>query len=901
MPPRRWQWQGPLFAAWSLALIGALLGAPLLAGAAQASTQPQVALGVSSLYRVSVAPDSWVPVVVSVTNRGTADIQGQLLVTSRVPQLSGGVPYCFNPRAATVCVYPGFRHLGFAYGGFGFGFGSAYSDTTPTSAVTYQASLDLAPATTKHMEFDVLAAAQPSNVTAKAVSAAGQVLARATGQVQVGNNATAPSLLVVTNQPGVLSSLSWPVPGGPQPQVQLLAPSELPSASAALGEFAAIVIDEADTSVLTPAEGQALESYVYEGGTLIVAGGLSWASDVAGLPHGLLPAHEVGTKALRLGQLSRLIGTQPPEQAADINRLALSRGAGAVLSEGSTPLVVEAPRGSGHVVLSAFDPAAAPLAGWAGDPALDSRLTAPAYQASDAGANQVVFAGSGFGLTVAGATPSLLDATAGAVGPQQAANALTPFLFQMPGASLPKPELFGLLLLGYVVLAGPVCFVVLRKLRRRELAWAVVPCLATVAVVLAYTTGAGIGRGRLSDEVEVARLVPGGHLAQVTSLGAVYLPRGGSAKISLPAPGPVSDLGAGAGAKLTVVQGTSLGAGAVSVAGPSDTLGGWAASRDVVVPGSMSANFGQSGATVSGNITNHLGVSLEDVAIFSATGQQRQFGSLPRGATLSFSFSVPSFSTGSGQGPAVVPVFLVNGSQGHSHGTPREQAAEQGLSELANEYSEAVGGWPVLVGLADRPFLSPGHPSRAVSLTTDDAVVLPLVPAEDAGTRLTGLAPELVGSTGLTGAVVLGPAGGTLTLAKGGALEFQFSLPSGRWDRLELDLGSPSGSGPGPGFSGSGTVAGLGLASGAPSANLSNFSLSAFDYADESWHRLRAYVSSSGDLAGGDIEAVLNDPAPYLGPGGTLEVRLSALVPGLQVFGAVPTLSAVPSPAPLVP
>jgi hypothetical protein len=881
-------------------------------------------VGVSSLYSVSVPPGSWAPLNISVTNRGGSNLQGELLVTSPVPQLSGGVPYCYSAGGgATACVgtYPGLRHLGYTFGGFGFGFGSAYSTSTPTSPVSYRLPLDVAPETTKTIPLDVLAAAQPSDVVAEVVSPGGRVLARSGTQVQVGNTSTPPAVLVVTGNPTALSSLSWPVPGGPQPQVQLLSPLQLPNVSAALGGFSAIVLDDADTSSLSPAQGRALEAYVEEGGTLVVAGGLSYASDTAGLPAGLLPVRVLGLRSFRLPELARLVGAPVPSQPAEVDRLRVLPGAATVLSEGDNPLVVQAQLGTGDVVFAAFDPAAAPLAGWSGAAALEARLVAPAYEAGYDGGSQVVFAGKGFVSTVTNGSAAAFNSTPGAVGPQVTGSALAPYLYQMPGASLPKPELYGLLLLGYVLLIGPASFLVLRKLQRRQLAWVALPCVATAAAVAAYATGAGISRGPLSDEIDVARLAPGSHLVQVTSLGAVYLASGGSGKLALAGDGPVSDLGAGAGASLTVGPalltggspgkssnsgsgGTgSTGAGGLTtanptqltdltVSGPANSLGGWAATQDALVRGSFVANVVQSGESVSGSATNQLGVGLDNVFIFSATGQQKRVGSLPRGATTRFSFSVPSASTGNGQGPVVVPLFLVNGSAGG--GTPRREAAQQGLSELATDYSNSIGGWPVLVGVAHRPFLPSSQAGMPLAAT--DAVVVPLVPSESPGTKLLGLQPQLSGSAGLTGAVAIGPAGGTLTLAKGGSLDYQFLLPPGRWRSLDLDLGSPNGSPPGPGFSSNfGAIAGLGLASGAPTTSTSDFTLAAFDYGHGSWQPLRTFVGS-GSLVGGDFEAVIADPAPYLGPGGALELRLQARVSGLQVFGAMPTLSAFPAP-----
>lgn len=857
-----------------------------------------VYMRVSSLYGVSVAPGSWVPVEITITNNGGGNLAGELVVTSPVPQLSNGVPYCFTSGGTTACIgvgiFPGARRFGYTFGGFGFGFSSGYSQSTPTSDVTYKLPLDLAPSTTKTLSLDVLAAAVPSTVHAEALTASGKAVAEAAGMVQVGNSATAPSVLILTGNQTALSSLQWPVPAGPLPQLQFLSPAQLPTTSGALGAFSAIVIDQADTSSLSRAQGEALTAYVQEGGTLFVAGGLGWASDIAGLPSSLVPAKVLGTETLRLSELGDLVGVKAPAVGAVIDRLAPKTGATTVLSQGRVPLVLQSALGSGVVVFSAFDPASAPLAQWAAGSALDGRLLAPAYESSYEDSGQVVFASKGF-VSSAGGPASLLDSTPGAVGPQVAGGALAPYLFQVPGASLPKPEVLGLMLLGYVVVAGPLTFFLLRKLRRRELAWVAVPALAVAAAAVTYTTGAGISEGPLSDEVQVARVTPGSRLAEVTSLGAVYLPRGGTGTVALAGGGPASDLGAGAGANLTVDGTDAPGQVRLEVSGPANTLGGWAAERDGLLPGTVRAHVSASGDSVSGVVTNNLGVGLEDVYVLSSTGQQRRIGTLPSGASFSFSFSLPSASTGNGQGPVVVPLFLVGGSQQSNQDQPRLQAAQQGLSELATDYSSADGGWPVLVGVAERPFLPADRPERSMPLAGAEAVVVPLLPSLAPGTRVDDLQPELVGAQGVTGAVSVGPAGGTLTLADGGSLEYQFSLPGKRWRDLLLDLGSPNGSAPGPGFATNfGTIAGFGLASGASSVTAHDFALFAFNYGQSRWQRLPIF-SAPSSLVGGSFEAEIPDPAAYLGPGGDLELRLVSQVSGLQVFGTVPTLSAGPT------
>ena len=133
--------------------------------------------------------------------------------------------------------------------------------------------------------------------------------------------------------------------------------------------------------MLSPAQSSALEGYVDAGGTLVVAGGLGWSADTAGLPVGLLPAAVQGIgPPMALPALADLVDAPPPPDQTDVDVLRLSTGSSATMSERRTPLAVQASRGAGQVTFSAFDPAAAPLASWPGTPAVLSRLFASAYQ-----------------------------------------------------------------------------------------------------------------------------------------------------------------------------------------------------------------------------------------------------------------------------------------------------------------------------------------------------------------------------------------------------------------------------------------------------------------------------------------------------------------------------------------
>ena len=83
----------------------------------------------------------------------------------------------------------------------------------------------------------------------------------------------------------------WLPLSGSHPQLHYTVPADLPVSAAALGGFGAVAIDQADTSVLNPAQVHGRwRATSTRAGRLVVAGGMDWRAATAGLPAGLLPA-----------------------------------------------------------------------------------------------------------------------------------------------------------------------------------------------------------------------------------------------------------------------------------------------------------------------------------------------------------------------------------------------------------------------------------------------------------------------------------------------------------------------------------------------------------------------------------------------------------------------------------
>ncbi|MBN1967677.1 MAG: hypothetical protein JW910_23675, partial [Anaerolineae bacterium] len=221
---------------------------------------------------------------------------------------------------------------------------------------------------------------------------------------------------------------------------------------------------------------------------------------------------------------------------------------------------------------------------------------------------------------------------------------------QTPGFDLPSTvQLCGLLLV-YIAVIGPINYVVLRALRRRELAWITIPGLVVLFSVLAYMTGSSL-RGTLAtlNSLNVVQVWPESDRAQVDTLLGVLSPRRTSYEMTMQQGVTVRPLPQDA-------FGTpNTGFGAVQVS-TQITEGASFAAEDFLVDASFVAGFVGTGfiddaphvegtarlsygtgtsARVAGSVTNTTGMRIEE-AVLLVRGGFQHVGALEPGESVSF-------------------------------------------------------------------------------------------------------------------------------------------------------------------------------------------------------------------------------------------------------------------------
>lgn len=306
---------------------------------------------------------------------------------------------------------------------------------------------------------------------------------------------------IVSSSPSALNFLSDVALAGGRAMVAHMDLEALPPDPLAWESLDVLVLNDVDTTALGDEQRQALETWVAQGGHLVVGGGAGAARTVAGLTgsgRGLLPGTVGGTQSVDdLNALGEWIGTPTvagPYPVAEITMQELEDGE-ALVTQGDLVLLARRAFGAGAVNLLAFDAGLNPFARWDDNKQLWGRVI-----------------GSG------GAGVEWLTVRNG-YSARDAVNAI-------PGLKLPSTLLILAFMLVYTLFIGPVNYLVLRKLDRRELAWLTIPVLVLGFSACAYLTGFQVrGVKAIVHRLAVVHVPEGAQVGRVSQLVGVFSPR----------------------------------------------------------------------------------------------------------------------------------------------------------------------------------------------------------------------------------------------------------------------------------------------------------------------------------------------------------------------------------------
>jgi hypothetical protein len=310
---------------------------------------------------------------------------------------------------------------------------------------------------------------------------------------------------VIAEKPqGIVGELDLdPNPGGTTPAIISLGLGDLPERVEGWATLDRLIWQDVDSSSLTTAQLAALRGWIAGGGHLIIAGGTAGIGTLSGFPDDLLPYRPTATADAAPSAIAGLVGPLPSD-AADLPVLAGAPGAGrALATSGDRVVAGELDYGSGSVTVLGFDPTTPWLAESKGVESMWRRFLP--------------------NRTGGGPTISADDS--------QIVNAVGQL------ASLALPPIGGLIAIlgGYILLIGPINYLVLRRLDRRELAWITMPVLIAAFAVASYGLGTALrGTDLIINEVAIVRGAPGAAEGAAQVYVGIFSPSRGTYQVEVP-------------------------------------------------------------------------------------------------------------------------------------------------------------------------------------------------------------------------------------------------------------------------------------------------------------------------------------------------------------------------------
>ena len=302
-------------------------------------------------------------------------------------------------------------------------------------------------------------------------------------------------------------------PGLPQAGAQMapVRPDQLPDRWFGYESLHALVWLDADAGEMRDgSQVEALRQWVGAGGHLMIARGESvgfkgtFLEKVAPvIVRGVLP-HEAWE------DLGALAGTPGPSGKGSILQARPRKGATVLVGDDERALIVQADYGLGRVTFAAFDPFTQPFANWDGAPPFWQRVLNIRPPPKRENARQEAYWGGDLGSAVGGAPVTALLGVHG---------------------DIPLPSLGWafFLVFVYVILVGPVDFLVLRRLRKMELTWITFPACVLLFSAIALLSGSTIARhpAQLRETI-VIDSIPDADLVRGWSLGSIVSPTANS-------------------------------------------------------------------------------------------------------------------------------------------------------------------------------------------------------------------------------------------------------------------------------------------------------------------------------------------------------------------------------------
>lgn len=596
---------------------------------------------------------------------------------------------------------------------------------------------------------------------------------------------------LIAQERGTLALIEAINPPGTQREKVLIdiALQELPERYEGLRSFDLLVINNIDTSGMTPGQASALAAWVNQGGQLVVGGGGGAPQTLSGLTTSLLPfAPQASQEFAELPALQGFPEGDKPIQVPGPFLVATGQvdSGNTLISQDGIPLLMEWGFGKGKVDFVALDLNATPFDAWSGTIGFWEKLLALGYNYP------------------AAMTP---DVSAR----QQFASAMPYPLSTLPVLDLPSAVGLAVLLSLYILAVGPLNYLYLKWKKRLHLAWVTIPAITILFSAGSFGLGYALhGADILVNKIAIIELQPNGKALVNTYIG-LFSPGRDSYEIEVPSVGLVSPMAPYYDPWNNVGPGTTLGSSQEVVLVQSDpsyvrglTVDQW--SMQTFQVEGVSMDFGKieyalelKGNNLVGKITNRSTTSLEYATVI-LSNRFVHLGDVPAGQEVPVLFDLMGLSEPFYGAPLSYRIFEEQLTANLS--TPRrrwevrrsiiENLFERGLPIISS--SSLLGGTtptnvmtPVLVGWIEQAPPEVRVSGRTPSQESTAVVILPMdysLPSEGNITFPMGLIPGQLIQLPRDGGYCGEPGRASVYIYSGEA-QFLFRLPE---EALEMSV-----------------------------------------------------------------------------------------------------------------
>ena len=272
----------------------------------------------------------------------------------------------------------------------------------------------------------------------------------------------------------------------------------------------ALIVTDTDTSELSADQRRALQTWVAQGGRLILGGGASAARTLSGLPAEWQAEFQIAAAPTDVNTLDALekFAAQTIRVPGPFPATFAAGGAPLIAQDGKTWLA-EYVLGTGFVDYCALDLAASPFDAWAGALRFWEKLLAPgaAYPA---------------------------DAPVDVSPRAMFASNLAYSLQNLPALALPSLRGLGIWLLAYILLVGPINYLVLARARKLAWGWVTIPALTFLFAAGAFISAASLrGNEVILNQISIVQLDP--RIAAAQTFIGIFSPERATYTLQLPA------------------------------------------------------------------------------------------------------------------------------------------------------------------------------------------------------------------------------------------------------------------------------------------------------------------------------------------------------------------------------